>query len=175
MTTSSHKITTTASALWGLGLPQYPLWGLEGGGKGPCFGLIPASLLLSPRLPSPLPSPPLSSFPDLFALLGGMFCSLLLLPPSDLAFPSLPGQLPCSLGPEHEEGGSTILALGPAVPSSLALERCSPGQVLTPTTFFVCFSTGLRTWREGLCLISRLVNAAQTPLPSWQTWSFRLC
>ena len=134
-----------------------------------------ALLWLDPRLPSPLPSPPLSSFPDLFALLGGMFCSLLLLPPSDLAFPSLPGQLPCSLGPEHEEGGSTILALGPAVPSSLALERCSPGQVLTPTTFFVCFSTGLRTWREGLCLISRLVNAAQTPLPSWQTWSFRLC
>lgn len=60
---------------------------LEGGGEGPLWVAF---------FPSPFPSSSPHSLADFAALLGGTFCSLFLLPPSALAFPSLQGQLLCS-------------------------------------------------------------------------------
>ena len=108
------------------------------------------------------------SLADLFALFGGMFWSLFLLPPSDLALPSLQGQLLCS-GTRMQRNRKCHLALGPS-PLPPVLLECSQGCIFSPTCFFVCLSVGLGAWREGLCLSDRLVNILLRPhrLPVFQ-------
>lgn len=86
-------------------------------GEGPCFGLCSRPISPPPHHPAPHSQAYSPS-------LGARFCPLPLLPPSDVAFPSLRNT--CFL---HQDQNVEEEEVGPAVSSYLASEQCSPAML----------------------------------------------
>lgn len=133
---------------------------MVGAGGGPCSGLcsrLRSPLLFSPLLPpfSPPPRHPAPHSQACSPSSGVGFCSLPLLPPSDVAFPSLRDTcfLPQDQDVEEEKVGPSRLPLS-------CFGAVWPGHVGTAT----CFSTGPPA---GLCFAPHSLVLLQLHCPAW--------